>query len=184
MAKHHAASGEIIDLAPLTSELKAARTRAIVKTDAFEAVRLVAHAGADIKAHKVDGPITLHCLEGRVQVNVPGKSLELFAANWIYLEGGVPHSIKAIEDSSLLLTIVFAAKANETAPVGKHLPATGREHQTEEELDMLLEEGLEETFPASDPVAVSNPLGHVGSTDHNAPEDKTSQGAATRDRRT
>ena len=184
MAKHHATSGEIFDLKPLTSGLKAARTRAIVKTDAFEAVRLVAHAGTDIKAHKVDGPITLHCLEGRVQVDLPDKSLELSAAQWVYLEGGIPHAIKAIEDSSLLLTIVFATKATETGPVAKHLPATGREPRTDDELDMLLEEGLEETFPASDPVAVSNPLGHVGSTDHNAPEDKTSQGAATGDRRT
>ncbi|WP_416798158.1 cupin domain-containing protein [Ciceribacter azotifigens] len=184
MAKHHTASGEIFDLAPLASGLKAARTRAIVKTDAFEAVRLVAHAGADIKAHKVDGPITLHCLEGRVQVNLPGKSLELSAAKWVYLEGGVPHSIKAIEDSSLLLTIVFAAKANETDPAEKNLPAPVREPQTEDELDMLLEEGLEETFPASDPVAVTNPSARVGSTSHDTPKDETSRGPATRDRRT
>ncbi|HLP70459.1 MAG TPA: cupin domain-containing protein [Rhizobium sp.] len=184
MAKHHATSGEIFDLAPLAAGLKAARTRAIVKTDAFEAVRLVAHAGADIKAHKVDGPITLHCLEGRVQVNLPGTSLVLSASKWVYLEGGVPHSIKAIEDSSLLLTIVFAARANEKGPAGKHLPATGRQPQTEDELDMLLEEGLEETFPASDPVAVTNPSARVGSTNHDAPTIETSRGPATRDSKT
>src|SRR5690606_31570132 len=44
MATHRASPGEIVDLAPLGSGLKAARTTAIVKTETFEAVRLIVHA--------------------------------------------------------------------------------------------------------------------------------------------
>ena len=52
MAMHHASSGEVFDLAPLGSNLKGARTTAIVKSEAFEVVRLVVHAGVDIKTHQ------------------------------------------------------------------------------------------------------------------------------------
>ena len=48
MAVHHASAGEIVDLRPLGAGLKNARTSAIVKTNEFEAVRLIVHAGDDI----------------------------------------------------------------------------------------------------------------------------------------
>jgi quercetin dioxygenase-like cupin family protein len=107
MAIHHASPGEAFDLAPLGSNLKDARTTAIVKSEAFEVVRLVVHAGVDIKTHQVDGPITLHCLEGRALLSLPETTIELAGGQWVYLEGGVPHSIRGIEDTSLLLTILF-----------------------------------------------------------------------------
>ncbi len=107
MAMHRVGPGEIFDLKPLGTNLKTARTTAIVKSGAFEAVHLVVHADVDIKTHKVDGPITLHCLEGRALLGLPEASLELSGGQWVFLEGGVPHSIKGIEDTSLLLTILF-----------------------------------------------------------------------------
>ena len=39
----------------------------------------------------------------------------------------------------------------------KHKPATTPAKPTKDQLERKLEEGLEETFPASDPVAVSEP---------------------------
>ena len=44
MAVHHARPGEVVDLNPLGEGLRNARTTAIVKSDAFEAVRLVVPA--------------------------------------------------------------------------------------------------------------------------------------------
>jgi hypothetical protein len=67
MAVHHASAGEIVDLRPLGGELKSARTSAIVKSDAFEAVRLIVHARTNIASHEVPDAIMLHCLEGRHQ---------------------------------------------------------------------------------------------------------------------
>ena len=112
MAMHHASPGEVFDLAPLGANLKGARTTAIVKSEAFEVVRLVVHAGVDIKTHQVDGPITLHCLEGRALLGLPETTLELSGGQWVYLEGGVPHSIRGIEDTSLLLTILFFSESS------------------------------------------------------------------------
>jgi quercetin dioxygenase-like cupin family protein len=116
LAMHHANPGEVFDLAPLGSNLKDARTTAIVKSEAFEVVRLIVHAGVDIKTHQVDGPITLHCLEGRALLSLPKTTLELSGGQWVYLEGGVPHSIRGIEDTSLLLTILFFS----ASPSRKH----------------------------------------------------------------
>ena len=107
MAVPHAKPGEIVDLRPLGPTIGGAKTTAIVKTDLFETVRLVVRAGAQIAPHHVSGPITLHCLEGRVRLGLTGSSLELGADQWVYLEGGVRHSIDGIEDASLLLTILF-----------------------------------------------------------------------------
>lgn len=108
MALKHARAGEPVDLSPLGTGIQEARTEAIVKSRSFEAVRLVVRAGTVIPTHKVPGQITLHCLEGHVEIGLDGSSLKLAAHEWAYLEGGEPHSIRGIEDSSLLLTILFA----------------------------------------------------------------------------
>jgi quercetin dioxygenase-like cupin family protein len=105
MAMHHAKPQEIVDLGPLGPDLKDAKTAAIIKGDHFETIRLIVHAGAEIPQHKVIGEITLHCLEGRVELGVDPRPIVLKANEWVYLKGGAPHSFKAIEDSSLLLTI-------------------------------------------------------------------------------
>ncbi|MFD0986130.1 cupin [Methyloligella solikamskensis] len=116
MALHHAQPGEIVDLAPLGSAIANARTSAIIKTGQFEAIRLVVHAGAEIPEHEVPGNITLHCLEGRVHVSLTDSHLELGPNEWAYLEGGEPHSLKGIEDASLLLTIFFPHPSPQSLP--------------------------------------------------------------------
>ena len=107
MALHHAASGEVVDLVPLGAGTREAHTRALVKTDDFEAIRLVLGAGEELPPHQVSGRFTLHCLEGRVGLATSTESLELSANQWIYFDGGITHAVQAIEDSSLLLTILL-----------------------------------------------------------------------------
>ncbi len=107
MAIEHVRSGDVVDLRPLGKKLADARTKALVKTGAFEAVRLIVPADRVVAPHEVAGPITLQCLEGRVLLELPATSLELSAGQWVYLDGGVRHSLKGLEDASLLLTILF-----------------------------------------------------------------------------
>lgn len=106
MALDHAAAGEKIHIPSLESLPAEAKTSALVKTDRFEAVQLVMRAGSTIAPHAVDGPIILHCLEGRAILEVDG-AVELGAGDWVHLEPGARHGLSAIEDSSLLLTIIF-----------------------------------------------------------------------------
>ena len=109
MALKHAQAGEVVDLRPLGGGLADARTSAIVRTPTFEAVRLVVPAGTEIPTHKLPGRIMLHCLEGRVELGFSDNSAKLSAGDWLYLEGGEPHSVRGVEDASLLLTILFDA---------------------------------------------------------------------------
>ena len=109
MALHHASAGEVVHLGPLGSDLQSAPTRALVKTDSFEAIRLVLKAGEVLPAHKVSGQLTLHCIEGRVEIDLANKSVELSSHQWIYFDSGAEHGLRALEDSSLLLTILFPA---------------------------------------------------------------------------
>lgn len=107
MALQHAKPKEIVDLSPLGDKLKNAKTSAIIKSEHFEAIRLVVLAGTEIPPHKVPGYIMLHCLEGRVSLGLADSSIVLNAGEWVYLTGGEMHSVKGIEDSSLLLTILL-----------------------------------------------------------------------------
>lgn len=70
-------------------------------------MRLIVHAGATIPAHEVAGAIMLHCLEGRVRVGLAAAALELAADQWVYLGGAERHSVTGVEDSAVLLTILF-----------------------------------------------------------------------------
>lgn len=107
MALHHASPGEVVDLGPLGPELASARTRALVKTDAFEAARLIVGKGTEIPPHSVAGPVILHCLEGRVRIAMSGSEIALAAGQWTHLEGGTEHAVHGLEDSALLMTILF-----------------------------------------------------------------------------
>jgi len=110
MAVHHAGSGEVVDLRPLGANLQNARTTAIVKSNTFEAVRLIVPAGHKIPPHRVEGEITLFCLEGWVRLGLSDAEIELSAGQWVYLDGGATHSVEGLKDASLLLTIHFQAK--------------------------------------------------------------------------
>lgn len=109
MALRRAEPGEIVDLRPLGDRLPTTRTSAIVRTSSFEAVRLVVPAGTEIPSHKVQGQIMLHCIEGRVTLGLSDGARELEPGDWIYLDGGEPHSVRGVENASLLLTILFDA---------------------------------------------------------------------------
>lgn len=106
MAIHHAESGEVVDLRPLGGKLKKTKTTAITKSDDFEAIRLIVPAGAIINSHAVAGELTLYCMEGRIALGLAARC-ELSAGEWPYLRGEETHSVKGLEDSSLLLTILF-----------------------------------------------------------------------------
>lgn len=109
MALPHAKPGEVVDLRPRGSALKDGRTAAIIKTEQFEAIRLIVHAGREIPSHAVSGHITLHCLEGRVTLGLAQSTITLCAGEWVYLDGQEAHSVKGIEDSALLLTIMLGS---------------------------------------------------------------------------
>jgi quercetin dioxygenase-like cupin family protein len=127
----HAYPGMPVDLRPEGASLSTAKTFPLVKETMFEAIRVVLHKDREIAGHQVEGPITVYCLDGQIAFTARGQTHELKAGQWLFLLGDEPHSLRAIEDSSFLLTILF--------------PRTNKEHEAEE----TLSEGGYPNLPAS-----------------------------------
>lgn len=106
MALDHVQPGEKIHLGPLGPALEGAKTHALVKTDRFEVIRLMLGAGSSLPVHVVPGYISLHCLEGLALLEAR-EVIRLRPDDWVYLNRREQHGLRAIEDSSLLLTIHF-----------------------------------------------------------------------------
>jgi quercetin dioxygenase-like cupin family protein len=107
MAIPHAAPGQVIDVRPLGPALPNTVTTTLIKTPRLEVLRLVVPAGKEIPAHKVAAEITVQCLEGRVSFTALGQARELQGGEMLYLPGGEEHSLKGIEDASVLVTILL-----------------------------------------------------------------------------
>ena len=109
MSIQHAKSGEVIQL-PLGADLHNSKTTTLVKTDDLELIRLVLPAGKEIPTHKAPGPITVQSLEGRVAFAAGEVTQQLAAGQLLYLSAAEPHSVRALEDLSLLVTILLPKK--------------------------------------------------------------------------
>lgn len=107
MAIPHAQPGEPIDVSPLGAALAATQTHTLIRSPAAELVRMVLPAGKELKEHRAPGEIIVQCLEGRVVFTTMGKSEELTAGRLLLLPAGEPHAVRASENSSFLLTILF-----------------------------------------------------------------------------
>lgn len=111
MALPHAAPAQPVDVAPLGAALPSTQSSALFKSPGLEVMRLVLPAGKVFPPHKVDGEITLHCLEGELELSVLTDGAEqrqrLRAGQLCYLEGGVTHAVTGISDASALVTIVL-----------------------------------------------------------------------------
>jgi quercetin dioxygenase-like cupin family protein len=105
MAILHAQPGEVLDVRPLGPALPSSQTQTLLRAGQVEVRRLVVPAGTEIAEHKAKGEIIVHCLEGKVAYTAFGKTHTLEAGKLLYLPTGEPHSVKGIEDASLLLTI-------------------------------------------------------------------------------
>lgn len=104
MALEHAENGEVVHLEELARDT---RSTALVKTGQFEAIHLVVPKGSTIPTHRVSGQATLHCLTGRVRLSLAESSPILRTGDWLFLESCEDHSVEGLEDSAILLTILF-----------------------------------------------------------------------------
>ncbi len=114
MAIPHAESADVLDIRPLGAELKDAKTTTLIMTDCLEVIRLVLPADKEIKPHNVPGEVTVQCLEGNVVFSTETSKWELTAGKLLFLRGSDEHALRAVEDSSLLVTILLEHKQPKT----------------------------------------------------------------------
>jgi quercetin dioxygenase-like cupin family protein len=115
MSIPHAKSGQVISVRPLGAALASARTNTLVRTADVEVIRLIVPSGKEIPEHKAKGDIVVQCLEGAVAFTFAGKTENLRSGDLLFLDIGEPHSVKGIENSSLLLTVLLPKRSTEGA---------------------------------------------------------------------
>ena len=61
--------------------------------------------GGHLDSHSTHGLVTIHVLEGRLNVEAAGSEHELGAGELIVLDPDVPHDVRAVEQAAMLLTV-------------------------------------------------------------------------------
>lgn len=106
MSLHHAIPGELIDIRPLGDKLTQSASTALVRTATLEVMRLVLPANKSLPEHHVPGEMTLFCIEGTIELQTYDKMQVLQAGQMVYLAGNVPHALRALENASMLMTML------------------------------------------------------------------------------
>jgi quercetin dioxygenase-like cupin family protein len=105
----------LLDLGEIVTELHGSGTpgqtrRAVtlVKQGGMSLVLTHLHSGGTLQEHGAPGAATVQVLDGLVRVQIGDESLEAPAGRLVAFDAGVRHSVEALEDSTLLLTLVGA----------------------------------------------------------------------------
>ena len=107
MAIAHAVSAQVIDLLPAAGPLTESRTVALFKSQSLEVMRLVLPEGKTVAPHAVKGDITVQCLLGEINFFSSGEVKRMNAGQMLWLEGDVEHSLTAVADAQVLVTIAL-----------------------------------------------------------------------------
>ena len=118
MRAPRAKPSQVVYLHPLAARGERSRQTTLVKTSQLEVIQLIVPAGRDVPTHEVQGELIIHCLEGLFAMSALGKTYELKAGEMLHLLIDEPFSIRAIEDSSLLATIVAAKTGGSVELIG------------------------------------------------------------------
>jgi quercetin dioxygenase-like cupin family protein len=111
MSIPHLQPGEVFSVLPLQERLAESRTQTLVKTNALEVLRLVLPAGKVIPEHRAPSEITVQCLEGRTEFTTQSGAVSLGPGDMLYLSRRASHSLRAVENSSLLVTLLLEETA-------------------------------------------------------------------------
>jgi quercetin dioxygenase-like cupin family protein len=107
MALPHAQHLDIINVGPLGPKLHEAMSTSLIKTDRIQLLHMVLPAHQDQPEHHVDDECSIQCLEGTVEVVMPGGVRQLDAGNLIVLPAKQRHSLRARTNCAVLVTLVL-----------------------------------------------------------------------------
>lgn len=107
MATHHAAPGEVVNLASWAKDLPAEHSKIIARTDTMELARLVLAPGEVIGKHHIDGPLVVQCLAGGVDVLALAATRMVNAGELLYLPPGEKFTLTARAQSLVLIMFLF-----------------------------------------------------------------------------
>jgi quercetin dioxygenase-like cupin family protein len=104
LVQHLTQDQRMIDRELLAKHGRTART--LVKEGPLRLTLLAIAAGGNLPAHRTDGPVTIHVLEGTVEFEAAGRAYSLVPGDVLVLAAGVDHSARSAEGTLFLLTVV------------------------------------------------------------------------------
>ena len=90
--------------------------RTLVKDGPLRVTIVGVRPGHGLAEHRAPGPITIHVLEGEIEVTAAGKAWPLAAGMLLALDAGVPHAVTSPAGGVFLLTVMHG-------PQGTHSKA-------------------------------------------------------------
>lgn len=94
-------------------------TQLILETPFSKEIRIVMSQNQLMKEHQTPFPIVVHILEGKIDFGVKNDVFSLSKGDIITLEGGVPHNLKALENSIIRLTLYKSDSVERVEEVAK-----------------------------------------------------------------
>ncbi len=91
----------------------------LLETPFTKEIRIVMKRGQLMKEHKTPFPIVIHIVKGEIEFSLPGSTLNLTEGELVALEGTVPHSLLAVKESVVRLTLTKADEANRVKNVAR-----------------------------------------------------------------
>jgi quercetin dioxygenase-like cupin family protein len=107
MALPHAGLLDVINVAPLGAALDGTVSTSLIKTGRLQLLHMVLAPHHDQPEHHVDQECTLHCLEGDVEVVMPGGVRRLRGGNMVVLPARQKHALRARTRSAVLVTLLL-----------------------------------------------------------------------------
>lgn len=78
------------------------------KNSNIRVVLISLHKGTTLHEHKVEGPITLFVVSGKINFIAGEEKVYAESNGLIVLEKTIPHDVEALEDTTFILTIIQA----------------------------------------------------------------------------
>lgn len=80
----------------------------LTKGPTLRVVLIVLKKGATLHEHQVGGPITIQAIAGSCRLTIGGQVSDLGSGEIAVLESAIDHEVEALEEATLLLTVVKA----------------------------------------------------------------------------
>lgn len=92
----------------------------LIETESGKEIRIAFKEGHVMKEHKTPFPIVVEIFEGAIEFGVNGVVHNLKKGDLVALEGGIPHDLKALENSTVRLSLNKADSAKRVEDVAKN----------------------------------------------------------------
>lgn len=94
----------------LTAELEipadGTLSRVLYRDERIRVVGFAFAAGEELTEHTSALPVVIQVVRGRLDLTLDGRTASVTPASWVHLPARMPHSVRAVEPSVMLLTML------------------------------------------------------------------------------